>query len=192
MKNNTRTLTGLAVLSAIVVFLQLFATFIKFGPFSITLAMVPVVVGAALYGPKAGAYLGGVFGVVVLIACIFGWDAGGSILWNARPFVTLVLCIGKGALAGLACGGAYWALKQYNGTFAAVVAGLVGPVVNTGVFCLAMVLLYDAVLATWAGGSSIVTYIVTGLVGVNFLVEMAVDIVLSPAIVRVIFARKRP
>lgn len=192
MKNNTRTLTGLAVLSAIVVFLQLFATFIKFGPFSITLAMVPVVVGAALYGPRAGAYLGGVFGAVVLIACIFGWDMGGSILWNARPFVTLVLCLGKGALAGLACGGVYAILKKYNGTLAAVLAGLAGPVVNTGIFCLAMVFLYDEILASWAGGSSVVTYIVTGLVGVNFLVEMTVDIVLSPAIVRVIYARKRP
>ncbi len=37
----------------------------------------PPVVGAAVYGPGAGAYLGGVFGAVVSIACVNGSDAGG-------------------------------------------------------------------------------------------------------------------
>ena len=70
----TRRLTGLALLTAIVAVLQVVATFIKFGPFPITLALAPIIIGAALFGPKAGAYLGGVFGFVVLLACIMGWD----------------------------------------------------------------------------------------------------------------------
>ena len=63
----TRRLTGLALLTAIVAVLQVVASFIKFGPFTITLALAPILIGAALYGPKAGAYLGGVFGLVVLM-----------------------------------------------------------------------------------------------------------------------------
>ena len=54
-------LTGLALVTAIVAVLQVVASFIKFGPFTITLALAPILIGAALYGPKAGAYLGGVF-----------------------------------------------------------------------------------------------------------------------------------
>ena len=57
----TQRMVGLAIFTAIIIVLQLVSTFIKFGPFSITLAMIPIVVGAAVYGAGAGAYLGGVF-----------------------------------------------------------------------------------------------------------------------------------
>ena len=100
----TRRLPGLALMTAIIVVLQVVASFVKFGPFTITLALAPILIGAALYGPKAGACLGGVFGAVVLLACILGWDPGGAILWNANPFLTALVCLGKGILAGLAAG----------------------------------------------------------------------------------------
>mgnify|MGYP000475408480 CR=1 FL=1 len=89
----TRRLTGLALMTAIIVVLQVVASFVKFGPFTITLALAPILIGAALYGPKAGACLGGVFGAVVLLACILGWDPGGAILWNANPFLTALVCL---------------------------------------------------------------------------------------------------
>ena len=66
----TRRLTGLALLTAIIVVLQVVASFVKFGPFTITLALAPIIIGAALYGAGAGAWLGAVFGVVVLIAFV--------------------------------------------------------------------------------------------------------------------------
>lgn len=55
----TRRLTGLALMTAIIVVLQVVASFVKFGPFTITLALAPILIGAALYGPKAGACLAG-------------------------------------------------------------------------------------------------------------------------------------
>jgi len=190
--SKTRRLTGLALLTGLIVVLQIIATFVKFGPFSITLSLIPIVVGAALYGPAAGAYLGGVFGLVVALACILGWDLGGAVLWNAQPFLTFLVCLGKGALAGLAAGGAYRALSAHSSTAAAIVAAAVSPIVNTGLFLLALYFLFYDVLASWAtaAGAEIATYILTGLVGVNFLVELAVNMVLSPVIVRIIRARK--
>lgn len=68
----TRRLVGLSIFTALVIVLQLVATFVKIGSFPVTLTLVPIVVGAALYGPRAGAWLGFVFGAVVLIACITG------------------------------------------------------------------------------------------------------------------------
>lgn len=187
----TRRLTGLALLTAIIVVLQIVASFIKFGPFSITLALAPIIIGAALYGPKAGAYLGGVFGVVVLIACILGWDQGGSVLWNANPFLTAVVCLAKGILAGLCAGAIYQAISK--GPLApivgAIAAGIVSPVVNTGLFCLCLTLLFHDILVAWAGGTDIVYYIIFGLTGINFLLELVINLVLSTVIVRVVTAR---
>ena len=187
----TQQMTGLALFTAIVVVLQLVATFIRFGPFSITLALTPILVGAALYGPKASAYLGGVFGTVVLLACILGWDAGGAILWAAQPFVTAMICMVKGILAGLAAGLVYQELHKKNMLLGCVVAGIVSPIVNTGLFLLALWFLFPDILAAWATGfgADVVTYILTGLVGVNFILELCVNLVLSSVVVRIIRAR---
>ena len=185
-------MTGLAVFSAVIVVLQLVATFIKFGPFSITLALAPIIIGAALYGPRAGAFLGGVFGVVVLIACIMNWDVGGGILWNTQPLLTAALCIVKGAAAGLAGGLVYKALSKRNVLAAVVLAGVVSPIANTGIFLLGLYFPFHSVLVAWANdaGAEVTTYILTGLVGFNFVLELAVNLVLSSVIVRVISARK--
>ena len=188
-----RTLTGLALFTAIVVVLQIVGSFIKFGPFSVSLVLIPIVVGAAVYGPKAGAYLGGVFGVVVLIACITGADQGGSILWNANPFLTALICLTKGILAGLAAGAVYTALarqgKTTNKVTGTIVAAVICPVVNPGIFILGLAVCFQDILVSWAGGSSVVYYILVVLVGLNFLMEMLINIVLSPVIVRIIQAR---
>ena len=70
----TKRLVGLSIFTALVVVLQLVATFVKIGAFPVTLTLVPIVVGAAIYGTKAGAWLGAVFGAVVAIACATGAD----------------------------------------------------------------------------------------------------------------------
>lgn len=188
----TRRLTGMALLTAIIIVLQVVASFVKFGPFSITLALAPIIIGAALYGASAGAWLGFVFGMVVLIACILGWDMGGSILWNANPFFTAVICLAKGTLAGFAAGLVYRALSR-NSVPATIVAGIVSPVVNTGLFVVALTGLFPDVLSAWAtaAGKDIITYILLGLVGINFILELLINMVLSTVIVRVVKARSR-
>lgn len=184
--DKTRQLAGMGIFAAIVVVLTVIATFVKFGPFSITLALAPIVVGAAIYGPKAGAWLGGTFGIVVLIMCILGADVGGAILWNANPAATAVLCLLKGAAAGWAAGLVYKAFCKKSVTLGVVLAAVCSPIVNTGIFCLAMVTLYHPTLVQWAGGADLVYYIFFVLIGVNFLVEMLVNAVLSPVIARIV------
>ena len=185
----TQRLTGLALMTGIIIVLQIVASFIKFGPFTITLALAPIIIGAALYGAGAGACLGGVFGVVVFIACVAGWDMGGNILFTARPLVTLILCVVKGALAGLAAGAVYRALAQRSPMAGSILAGIMCPVVNTGIFCLGLAGFYYDTLVAWAGGTALVYYVITVLVGLNFLLEMAINLVLSSVIVRVVKAR---
>ena len=187
----TRRLTGLALMTAIIVVLQVVASFVKFGPFSITLALAPIIIGAALYGAGAGAWLGAVFGVVVLIACIAGWDYGGNVLFTANPLLTAALCIVKGAAAGFVSGLVFRGLSSRSPMGASIIAGIVCPVVNTGIFCVGLAVFFYDTLVAWAGGSDLIYYIIFGLTGVNFVLELAINLVLSTVIVRVVGARKR-
>ena len=105
-------LTSLALLAALVVVLQTVASGIRIGPVPISLTLVPIVVGAILFGPGAGAGLGAVFGVVCLIAGITGADEFTNVLWVASPFWLVVVCVGKAVLCGLCAGLVAKALRQ--------------------------------------------------------------------------------
>ena len=180
---STRTLTGLALFTAIVVVLQYLGSFIRFGTFSISLVLIPIVVGAALYGPAAGAWLGFVFGLVVLLS----GDAAAFLAVN--PLGTVLTVLVKGAGAGFCAGLVYRALEKKNAWTAAILAAVTAPVVNTGIFLLGCVCFFMPTVTEWAtamGFPSVGNYMIFGLVGANFLVELAVNIVLSPVIVRLI------
>ena len=151
-----------------------------------------------LFDKKDGAILGFVFGLIVMINCITGLDPGGNILWNTNPFLTLVICFVKGIAAGFFPALLYsWICgkneqlsvgKKYG---AAMVAALTAPVVNTGLFVCGMLLFFKDTLSVWADGKPIVTYILLGLAGVNFLVEFFINIILTPAIVRIVDVVKK-
>ncbi|MBQ6154179.1 MAG: ECF transporter S component [Ruminococcus sp.] len=190
-KNGTFKLAGLGILTAIVIVLQVLTTYVHFGPFSITLALIPIVIGASMYGVGAGAYLGAVFSVVVVAMCAFGADPGGAMVWNANPFLCTALCMLKGTMAGLVAGLLYKLISKANETVAVIVAAFASPIVNTGIFIIGMLLFFKDILAQWSGGSDLLTYIIIGLTGVNFLIELGVNMILSPVIARIIKAIKK-
>lgn len=181
--SNTKTIVGVGLLTAIVVVLQALAVFIRpSGIFTISLVLVPIVVGAALYGWKAGAWLGLVFGVIVLIT-----DAAAFLAINVPGTVITVLA--KGILCGLAAGAVYRLLAARNRVVAVVAAAVVCPCVNTGVFLLGCLVFFMPTINEWAAASGYASagaYMILALVGINFLIEMAVNIVLSSAIVQII------
>lgn len=184
-------MVGLAIFTAVVIVLQLLGSFIKVGTFSISLVLIPIVVGAAVYGAGAGAFLGGVFGVVVTIACINGSDWGGNLLFTQSPALTILICMVKGIAAGAAAGWIYRLLAGKNAYLAVAVSALAAPVVNTGLFCLGMRFFFYDTLVAWAAGQSLVYYVFIGLIGVNFLLETLINLVCSPIILRILNAVKR-
>ena len=183
-QGKTRRLAGLALFTALIVILQLLGNFIRFGPVSVSLVALPIAVGAAVYGGAAGLWLGFVFGMVVLLsgdaAAFFAFSVPGTLL------TVLVKGIACGGLAGLV----YAWLAQKNRTLAAVAAGIVCPVVNTGVFLLGCRIFFMPMLASMAQslgfGDNVGRFMIFGLVGVNFLAELGINIVLSPVILRLI------
>ena len=190
-KTNTYKLTGWGILTAIIIVLQVLTTFVRFGPFSITLALIPIVVGAAMYGKGAGAYLGAVFSVVVVIMCITGGDVGGAMVWAANPIMCVIMCMLKGTAAGFLAGLMYQLVAEKNQLLGVILAALISPIANTGIFIIGMLLFFKDTLAAWAGGSDLLTYIIMGLTGVNFLIELGVNLVLSPIVVKIIEAVKK-
>jgi len=180
---DTQKLVILALFTAIVVALQVLGAFIRFGPFSISLVLMPIAIGAALLGAYAGAWLGLVFGIVVLIS----GDANAFLAVN--PAATVLVVLLKGALAGFIAGVVYRLFEIHSKTAAAVAAAIICPVINTGIFIIGSYLFFLPTITEWgegAGFASATAFIFLGMVGVNFLVELGLNLVLSPAIVRLI------
>lgn len=187
-----RRLVGTAILAAVVIVLQLVASGIKIGPFTITLSLVPIIIGAILFGPLSGAILGGVFGVVVCISVVTGADAGGFLMFQQNPVLTLFLCMLKSTVAGAVAGWIWKALKNRTKPLIAVILSAIAcPICNTGILCIGMLAFYNSLVTGWAigeGFANAFAYVILGVVGVNFLVELAINLVLTPVILRVISA----
>ena len=183
-RTSTEALVIAAVLTALVVVLQLLCSFIKTGIFSITLALIPIVIGASKCGAKVGAWLGFVFGLVVLLV----GDAAPFLAVNVGGTILTVLL--KGALSGLCAGLVYKLLEKHNKYVAVIVAAIVCPIVNTGVFVLGCLAFFMDTIASWAGGGDAFAYIFVGMIGVNFFIEIATNVVLSPAVVRLLNLKK--
>ena len=191
MQMKTQKLTAMSILLALVIILQLFATFIPMKPFNLNLTLIPIVVGAALYGKKSGALLGFAFAAVVMITYITGAAAFGHILWLALPIMIAIVTLFRGAATGFAAGAVYNLLKSKSSYFAGVASAVIAPIVNTGIYCLAMIFLFRDALSEKAGGTDIYYFLIFGMVGINFLIELAINVLLSPAIVRIIGVRKK-
>ena len=176
-----------AILTALVVVLQCMGQFIRFGPFSISLVLLPIVIGAAMCGTAVSTWLGFVFGVVVLFT-----DAAAFLAINVPGTIITVLL--KGALCGLVAGLVYNLVAKKSKYAAVVAAAVACPIVNTGIFLLGCVLFFFETIEGWAlagGYTTALEYMFLGLAGGNFLVELAINIILCPTVVRLLNIKKK-
>ncbi len=180
MNKNTKKVVAVGLLTAIVVVLQFISMWIRTATFSITLSLVPIVVGAALYGKWSGAWLGGIFGLTVMLT----GDA--NLFLAINPAGTVITVLAKGILAGFAVGLVYELISKKNDVVAAYISGILAPIVNTGIFIVGCYLFFFDTIKSGAGSESTFKYIIITFVGFNFLIELAVNLILSPTIVRII------
>ena len=187
-KQNTQKIVFAAILTALVIVLQYVSMALRFGMFSITLVLVPVVIGAATCGVLTGAWLGFVFGVIVILT-------GDAASFLAVDFLgTIVTVLAKGTLCGVAAGLVYKALQGKNKYLAVMAAAITCPIVNTGVFLLGCLVFFLETIKAWgvaAGFTNVTAYMFIGLAGTNFIIELVTNIILAPVILRVLkFAKK--
>ena len=133
MEKTTQCIAGGGLLAAIAAVLQFVGSAIRFGPFSVSLVLIPLVLGAALHGWGMGCWLGLVFGAVALLS----GDAGLFLAADPRGAIVTVLSkgIACGAAAGLCC---RW-LHPWYPRRSILLSALAAPLVNTGCFCWAAV-----------------------------------------------------
>lgn len=184
----TEKLVLIALFTALVAILAYFGGFIKIGGLaSISLTLIPVVLGAAMCGPFVGAWLGGVSGAVFFLTVDAAFWLGLSIPG------TIITVMVKGVMAGLLAGLTYTFLERFNRYVAVFASAVVAPIVNTGIFLIgSMIFFIDTVKAgAVAEGLGVGGYLIIFFVGLNFVFELAVNILLSPAILRIINIKKK-
>lgn len=176
-------LTLVAMFTAIVAMLAYFGGFIKIGALaSISLTLIPIVLGGAICGPIVGAWLGLVSGAVFFAtadaAYWLGLSVGG----------TIVTVLVKGLMAGLLAALTFKLLKNVNRYLAIVASAVVAPVVNTGIFILGCFLFFfdNTVAGAANAGQSLFVFIIVGYIGLNFVFELLANILISPALLRIL------
>ena len=184
----TEKLVLMALFTALVAVLSYFGGFIKIGGLaSVSLTLIPVVLGAALCGPWAGAWLGGVAGAIF-------FATADAVFWFGLSIPgTIITVMLKGVLSGYLAGLSYRLLEKVNRYLAVIVSAVVCPVVNTGVFLLGcLVFFMDTVSGgAMAEGMSVGAYLIIAFVGLNFVFELLLNIIVSPAILRLLNIRKK-
>lgn len=176
-------LTVLAILSALTVVFQLISSQLTIGTVSITLSLVPIVIGAVLLGPSAGALLGAVLGAVNFVASFSNPFL--LLLFQSAPIVYLLLCFGKTIAAGAVSGWIARFFHKKNSFVGVCLSSLATPVVNTGLFFAAMLTVFRAPIVSYFGeaaAADIVVFVAVTLIGINFIVEFAINAVLCPAV----------
>lgn len=181
MKRNLQInkITGIAILGALVVVLQLFSNYVQFGSVSITLSLIPIVVGAVMYGPLTGFALGALSGILVFVA-----PSTMALFWDYGVITTFLVCVLKMALAGLVSGILYKLIYKINNSIAAITASVIVPIVNTGLFAIAAYLFYYDLLAGFAEGQNVVAFLFLSFIGINFIIEFFVNTILSTVVIR--------
>ncbi len=192
-KESMYKLAGTAILAALVMILQFFVV-IPVGAFNITLTLVPIIIGAILFGAGSGAILGFVFGGVVAIQVVTGAaGALSTLMFTEYPFITIFLCILKGTMAGLLPGIIHSAMSKTNfNKLGTILSAISAPLVNTGIFVAGLYIFYSSVINGFIVDNGLATtyadmtkFVFVGIVGVNFLIEFAVNVLMIPAIFQI-------
>ena len=188
-KQQAKTLVLGAIFTALVIILQLIGTVTTFfGPFSTAVALIPIVIGAAMCGTAIGAWLGFVFGAVVLMS-------GGAALFLAFNIPgTIITVLLKGTACGFVAGLVYKLLQKHNRYIAVVIAAILCPVTNTAVFllgCRVFFMPHAETIATNLGMNVSGMALFWALAMGNFLFELAANIILSPVVVRILTIEKK-
>lgn len=186
----TEKLVFSAVMTAIVVVLQVMAILTRavLPVFSINLVLIPIVIGAAVGGVGVGAWLGFASGLAVLIS----GDAAAFLAVNIPG--TLIVVLLKGLASGVAAAFVFKLFEKKNRYFAVILAAIACPVANTGVFVIGSFVFFLDTIRVWGAGlgyENAFLYVILGMVGINFLIELAVNVILSPTVMKLISIRKK-
>ena len=169
----------LTVLVATVIAFQVFTALSPLGLPPVAICLVPITLGAALYGFEGALLLGSVYGVSSII---FGFTFDATYLgafFDANWFVATLICLIRGTAAGCIAALIYKGLKNINRYLAMLLSAIAVPVINTVVFLLGSSFYISTIEAiAEAKGYSFAEFISYSVILETFLPELFVNILL--------------
>lgn len=185
---SARNIAYLAVLVALLIVLQLFASAIPMFGVTLNFSLIPIVLGGIFFGAWGGGLLGLISGLLTfLVTAVMGREPSTAFLFQASPVILTLTCIGKTTVAGLVSGLLYRVIAKKSAIAASYVAAVTVAVLNTGLYLLGVVLMKDAAsqfLGTEATASAVFVAVFT-LIWLNFVLETVINVLFAPAISRI-------
>lgn len=175
-KITIKQIVGTGLLLALEIIFQIIGNYLQFGPVNINLSLLTIVLAAVLYGPLSGAVLGFFNGLMALLS-----PSTLAIFMPISPIGTVLACLTKTTLAGLFAGLIFNLLKNKNQIIGLVLAALIVPVVNTGIFVICSLIFFKPFLESGVGDvyPNVGAFLVFGVIGWNFIFEIITTVVLS-------------
>lgn len=198
-REKTLKLVQLAMWTAITFILAFvpYLGYLTIGPFSITTVHIPVIIGAVILGPAAGAFLGCVFGITSIIQATLQMPITAFMFSPFVPFgnfYSVVIALVPRILVGVFAAYVFKLIKikDKRGYFASLAAGLVGSLTNT-VLVLGGVYLFFG--QHFASVQKIplqnLLKVLLGVVAANGIFEAVVAAVAVTAVTKALFAVMR-
>lgn len=177
----TRKIAGTGLLLAVMIILQVIGNHVAIGPVSLNLSLIPIAIGAIIYGPLAGLFLGVVNGVF----CIFA-PSTLALFIPISVIGTIFTCVLKTGIAGLVSGLLFKLLGKKNQTVAIIICSLIVPILNTGIFASFALIFFRSLLNDISSDGNIYSALFLAMIGWNFILEFGSCSVLSPIVVRLV------
>ncbi len=192
---SAKNVATLGILVALVIVLQLFASAVPMFGVTINFSLIPIALAGILLGAIGGAIVGFSSGIVVFIsAAVLGGEPFTATLFQAHPVLLTLMCIGKTTVAGLVSGVTFKFLSKKKEFLAVCVSAVILPIVNTGIYMLGIVLMKNTTAAFLGMGASSASTIFTtvfAMIWLNFVLEMAINLLFIPMLERVVKAIKK-
>ena len=184
----TQQIVGTGLLLALEIIFQIIGNYLQIGPVNINLSLVTVVLGAVLYGPLSGAVLGFFNGLIVLLS-----PSTIAIFMPISPIGTVIACLLKCTIAGLVAGLLFKLFKNKNNLIGLIIASILVPIINTGIFSIVCLLFFRPFLESGVSETfpNIGAFLIFGVIGINFIVEIVSTTVISVPLGMILLKREK-
>ena len=184
----TQQIVGTVLLLALEIIFQIIGNYLQIGPVNINLSLVAVVLAAVLYGPLSGAVLGFFNGLIVLLS-----PSTIAIFMPISPIGTVIACLLKCTIAGLVAGFVFKLFKNKNNLIGLIIASILVPVINTGIFSVVCLLFFRPFLESGVSETfpNIGAFLIFGVIGINFIVEIISTVALSTPVGMILLKREK-
>ena len=179
---NVRMITTTGILLAIEIIVQILGNYIIIpgGFANLNFSLIIITMGAILYGPVVGGFLGLVSGLLTLFA-----PSTVSYFFSVSPVGTVLTCLLKTTLAGIIAGLLMKLFRKFNKeTTGTIVVSLVVPTVNTGIFAIFCLLFFMQRLQE-INPTNIAGALFLGMIGFNYIFELLTTSIVTPSLYKI-------